>query len=83
MKKNLAWHFVGDRLRDGRPVPKDGEWLEHAIATSRPTAAGDRVVFVNAWNEWAEGAHLEPCERFGRAYLEETRRVLAASDLIG
>lgn len=25
----LAWHFVGDALRDGRPVPPDGEWLEH------------------------------------------------------
>ena len=24
-----AWHFVGDILRDGRPVPKDGQWLEH------------------------------------------------------
>ena len=23
------WHFVGDTLRDGRPVPPDGEWLEH------------------------------------------------------
>ena len=29
MKKNLAWHFVGDKLRDDRPVPKDGVWLEH------------------------------------------------------
>ena len=25
----LAWHFVGDTLRDGRPVPPDGEWLVH------------------------------------------------------
>lgn len=25
----LAWHFVGDRLRDGRPVPKNGAWLTH------------------------------------------------------
>ena len=25
----LAYHFVGDTLRDGRPVPADGEWLEH------------------------------------------------------
>lgn len=25
----LAWHFVGEKLRDGRPVPEDGEWLEH------------------------------------------------------
>jgi hypothetical protein len=24
-----AWHFVGETLRDGRPVPADGEWLEH------------------------------------------------------
>jgi hypothetical protein len=28
-KKVMAWHFVGDTLRDGRPVPPDGEWLEH------------------------------------------------------
>ena len=26
----LAWHFVGDTLRDGRPVPADGIWLVHA-----------------------------------------------------
>ena len=24
-----AWHFVGDRLRDGRPIPSDGKWLRH------------------------------------------------------
>ena len=24
-----AHHFVGDKLRDGRPVPTDGEWLVH------------------------------------------------------
>lgn len=24
-----AWHFAGDKLRDGRPLPKDGEWLKH------------------------------------------------------
>ena len=30
MKPVMAWHFVGNTLRDGRPVPKDGEWLIHA-----------------------------------------------------
>jgi hypothetical protein len=25
----LAWHFTGEKLRDGRPVPKPGEWLTH------------------------------------------------------
>lgn len=29
MKTELAWHFVGATLRDGRPVPPDGEWLRH------------------------------------------------------
>ena len=28
-KTRLAWHFVGNTLRGGRPVPKDGEWLTH------------------------------------------------------
>lgn len=25
----LAWHFVADTLRDGSPIPPDGEWLEY------------------------------------------------------
>ena len=28
MKQILAWHFVGDTLRDGSAIPKDGEWLK-------------------------------------------------------
>jgi hypothetical protein len=54
-----------------------GKWLRSASETALKVPTKDeRIVFINAWNEWAEGAYLEPDTHYGCAYLLETSRVL-------
>jgi lipopolysaccharide biosynthesis protein len=50
-------------------------WLSETIRRSKMDFPGEeRLVFINAWNEWAEGCHLEPDRRYGRGFLEATLR---------
>jgi lipopolysaccharide biosynthesis protein/radical SAM superfamily enzyme YgiQ (UPF0313 family)/GT2 family glycosyltransferase len=53
-------------------------WLEELIARAARRRPEERIVFINAFNEWGEGCHLEPDKRFGKAYLEATRRALGS-----
>ena len=51
-------------------------WLEATLSRFEPYSPEENLVFINAWNEWGEGSHLEPDERWGQAYLKATRRAL-------
>lgn len=70
-KPNRGYGFV-----DSTPA-KYQRWLEKLIdyANAKPFY-GDKFVFVNAWNEWAEGAYLEPDVYYGAAYLNATSRAI-------
>lgn len=52
-------------------------WLAEAVRSAERVTPDAPVVFLNAWNEWAEGAVLEPTERYGATYLDATASVLA------
>lgn len=55
-----------------------GEWLSDVSAyemSVRPQ--GERFVFINAWNEWAEGTYLEPDRKYGYAALETVRNTIS------
>ena len=51
------------------------QWLRYVRAYSREALRGrsDHFIFVNAWNEWGEGCHLEPDQKYGLRYLEAVK----------
>jgi lipopolysaccharide biosynthesis protein len=53
-------------------------WLSGILRAFQPYSPDENIVLVNAWNEWAEGNHLEPGVRWGRQFLEATARAIAA-----
>ncbi|MBX3428474.1 MAG: glycoside hydrolase family 99-like domain-containing protein [Hyphomonadaceae bacterium] len=53
-------------------------WLAEVVrdTIARFHDPDERLIFINAWNEWGEGAHLEPDKKHGFAWLEAARRAL-------
>jgi len=82
--KTVVPHWDNDARREGRGMTlhgstpeRYGQWLDGAIdyAVENPFEE-EPLVFINAWNEWAEGAYIEPDVHYGHAYLNATRRAV-------
>lgn len=74
---NDARRQGGGTTYHGSTPAKYQAWLTEAVAYARSHPfEGDPIVFINAWNEWAEAAYLEPDVHYGAAYLNATARAL-------
>ena len=78
-----SWDNTARRKR--RPIiflgsspEKYERWLSEIVKWTRQNHDPEsRFIFINAWNEWAEGNHLEPDSQHGMAYLEATARAMS------
>ncbi|WP_323796634.1 glycoside hydrolase family 99-like domain-containing protein [Nisaea sp.] len=81
-----SWDNTARRGRDAKifvdSTPEAyGSWLRAVVSQNGFAESSTApLVFVNAWNEWAEGAHLEPDQCYGLAYLEATAHALGLPD---
>ena len=53
------------------------KWLSALIKRAKETPyPEEKLIFINAWNEWAEGTYLEPDRKYGYAYLQATAEAI-------
>ena len=74
---NSARRKKGSAVFISSTPEKYEEWLAHTITKVYSNDAyPEKLVFINAWNEWAEGNHLEPDRKWGHGYLQATLNAL-------
>jgi len=79
-----GWDNTARKTKDGiifldSSPQKYKKALNECLSAFKPFSKDENFLFINAWNEWAEGNHLEPCKKWGRQYLEVTKQVLKNS----
>ncbi len=78
----LGWDNTARRPKDSRifigaSPARFRQWVAGIVEQEdQHNADPNSLLFINAWNEWAEGTTLEPSQRFGRGYLAAVKSAL-------
>ena len=75
---NTARYAKRARIFKGASPERFAYWFKQLVDVTATRPAAEQFIFLNAWNEWAEGTYLEPDTRFGYQYLEAVRAALAS-----
>lgn len=77
---NTARYGNRATIIDGASPERFKYWFEKLVTAVSGRPDDMNFIFLNAWNEWAECAYLEPDERHGYAYLEAIKDAVALQD---
>lgn len=76
---NTARYVKRARIFRGASPERFEHWFRQLVQVTATRPDPERMIFMNAWNEWAEGTYLEPDERYAYRYLEAVRNGLAGA----
>ena len=62
------------RIMLGTSPSKFGRYFRSLY--KKALSRGDEYIFLTAWNEWGEGAYLEPDNKYGMRYLQEISNII-------
>lgn len=57
-------------------------WLSKLLQRVAADTTQEPLVFLNAWNEWSEGAYLEPDEKYGSGYLNAVKSAITNCNIL-
>ena len=74
---NTARYVKRARIFRNASPERFEHWFRQLVQVTAQRPENERIIFLNAWNEWAEGTYLEPDERHGDRYLQAVQRSLS------
>lgn len=77
---NVARKDISGTIFKGSTPQKFEYYLAKQI--ERSIEMGNEFLFINAWNEWSEGAYLEPDNKYGYAYINAISRALKRANIM-